>query len=372
MALGATEFVGKPCDVNRLRGLLLDALRIQDAETAASNTVHSLIGQSLAIQALRTQISQLADTAFPVLIEGESGTGKEMVAACLHQQSKRKQLPYLSINCAAISPTLAESVLFGHVKGAFTGAGNDATGYFEDAGEGTLFLDEIGELPQEMQAKLLRVLENGEFQRIGETKIRKSRARILAATNRDLREEVREGRFRADLYHRLSVFSLRSPPLRELDDDRLLLLEHFSQFYAKEVGHPPFKLDKAAHQSWMDYGFPGNVRELRNVVIRLTAKYANKTVTREQLIAELDPVADHMLTNNKTMLSDPQAMVDFAHQHLQSHSNVNLDQILRQWEKAYAEAALDLAHGNLSQAARILNINRTTLYGRMQLLTTDD
>ncbi|MFM9913154.1 MAG: sigma-54-dependent transcriptional regulator [Methylophilaceae bacterium] len=371
LSLGAAEFVGKPCDVNRLRGLLLDALRIQTAETTAEKATHALIGGSLAIQALRTQISQLADTIFPVLIEGESGTGKELVASCLHQQSKRNHLPYLSLNCAAISPTLAESVLFGHIKGAFTGASNDAGGYFEDTGDGTLFLDEIGELPLEMQAKLLRVLENGEFQRIGETKVRKSRARIVAATNRDLREEVREGRFRADLYHRLSVFSLRSPPLRELDDDRVLLLEHFGQFYAKEIGCAPFKLDKAAHESWMEYGFPGNVRELRNVVIRLTAKHPNKTVSREQLIAELDPVADRML-QSKTMLSDPQAMLDFAHQHLQSHSNVNLDQILRQWEKAYAEAALDLAHGNLSQAARILNINRTTLYGRMQLLTTDD
>ncbi len=370
LALGAADFIGKPCDVNKLRLLLKEALRIQDVELSTiSKSGHKLVGESLPMQALRTQIQQLANTVFPVLIEGESGTGKELVAACLHEQSARNHKPYLSLNCAAISPTLAESILFGHAKGAFTSATNNASGYFEDTGDGTLFLDEIGELPAEMQAKLLRVLENGEYQRVGETQVRKSRARIVSATNRDLREEVRAGRFRADLYHRLSVFSLHVPSVRELDDDRLLLLEHFRQFYAAEIGRQPFKLDEAAKQSWMVYPFPGNVRELRNVVIRLTAKYAGTIVTRAQLVAELDPVADDMLTGN-TLLNDPQAMINFAQKHLQSQTNINLDQILRQWEKAYTDAALKLAHGNLSQAARILNVNRTTLYGRMQLFAT--
>lgn len=370
LALGAADFIGKPCDVNKLRILLKEALRIQDVELSTiGKSGHKLVGESLPIQALRTQIQQLANTVFPVLIEGESGTGKELVAACLHEQSARNHKPYLSLNCAAISPTLAESILFGHAKGAFTSATNNASGYFEDTGDGTLFLDEIGELPAEMQAKLLRVLENGEYQRVGETQIRKSRARIVSATNRDLREEVRAGRFRADLYHRLSVFSLHVPSVRELDDDRLLLLEHFRQFYAAEIGRQPFKLDETAKQSWMVYPFPGNVRELRNVVIRLTAKYAGTIVTRAQLVAELDPVADDMLTGN-ALLNDPQAMINFAQKHLQSQTNINLDQILRQWEKAYTDAALKLAHGNLSQAARILNVNRTTLYGRMQLFAT--
>lgn len=372
LALGATDFIGKPCDVNKLRNLLTEALRIQSAETATVKKAgHILVGASLPVQTLRTQIRQLADTIFPVLIEGESGTGKELIASCLHEQSTRSHHPYLSINCAAISPALAESILFGHAKGAFTGASSNAAGYFENAGEGSLFLDEIGELPAEMQAKLLRVLENGEYQRVGETQIRKSHARIISATNRDLREEVRAGRFRADLYHRLSVFSLHSPSVRELDDDRLLLLEHFRQFYAAETASKPFKLDTAAHKSWMTYPFPGNVRELRNIVIRLTTKYAGRDVTQAQLIAELDPVADEMLTGN-TLLNDPQAMFNFAQKHLQSQTNINLDQILRLWEKAYTDAALKLAHGNLSAAARILNINRTTLYGRMQLFTTSE
>lgn len=371
LALGAADFIGKPCDVNKLRTLLMDALRIQDAEQSAETASHKLVGNSLAMQTLRTQIQQLANTIFPVLIEGESGTGKELVASCLHEQSPRNHHPYLSLNCAAISPNLAESILFGHTKGAFTGADKATAGYFEDTGEGTLFLDEIGELPVEMQAKLLRVLENGEYQRVGETQIRKSRARVISATNRDLREEVRAGRFRADLYHRLSVFSLKVPPLRELEDDRLVMLDHFRTFYAAEIGRAPFKLDEQAMNSWMTYPFPGNVRELRNVVIRLAAKYAGNTVSRSQLISELDPVADDMLAG-AALLDDPEAMLNFAHKHLQKQANINLDQILRQWEKAYTDAALKLAHGNLSQAARILNINRTTLYGRMQLFSNSE
>jgi transcriptional regulator with GAF, ATPase, and Fis domain len=158
---------------------------------------------------------------FPVLIEGESGSGKERVASSLHQLSPRAAKPYLALNCAAISPTLVEPTLFGYAKGAFTGATSARAGYFEEAENGTLFLDEIGELPLELQAKLLRVLENGEYQRVGETQPRFSNARVVAATNRDLRAEIKAGRFRADLYHRLSVFSIAVPPLREMGEDKL-------------------------------------------------------------------------------------------------------------------------------------------------------
>jgi DNA-binding NtrC family response regulator len=368
LSLGAVEFVAKPCEMGHLRALLNDALRLQDAETMAENSQAGcgLIGESLAMQSLRNQIGQYANAPFPVLIEGESGSGKELVANCLHKMSDRRDRNYLSLNCAAIAPTLAESILFGHAKGAFTGAQNASNGYFEDAAEGTLFLDEIGELPGEMQAKLLRVLENGEYQRVGETQVRKSRARIIAATNRNLRDEVRAGRFRGDLYHRLNVFALQVPPLREMDDDRLRLLDHFRAFYAREIGRPPFALDANAHQAWMSYIFPGNVRELRNVVIRLAAKYAGATVSREQLLAEFDPEAGDTLPTDESLLQNPQAMQELAFRHLQSQNNINLDQILRQWEQAYSEAALKLTHGNLSQAARLLGVNRTTLYARMQ------
>ncbi|HEY3326087.1 MAG TPA: sigma-54 dependent transcriptional regulator [Novimethylophilus sp.] len=372
LALGAMEFIAKPCDVEQLRSQLKDALRLQNAESVAGNLQSGcgLIGESLAMNVLRNQIRQFATAPFPVLIEGESGSGKELVAACLHSLSARRGNAYLSLNCAAISPTLAESILFGHAKGAFTGAESASSGYFEDAGAGSLLLDEIGELPGDMQAKLLRVLENGEYQRVGETQIRKSRARILAATNRDLRDEVRAGRFRADLYHRLNVFALRVPPLRELEDDRLALLEHFRSFYAKEIGRPPFELDHAARQAWMAYPFPGNVRELRNIVIRLAAKHAGDTVNRDQLAAEFDPLAGEAVAGSDALLNDPQAMMTFAQKHLQSQFNVSLDHILRLWEKSYVEAALKLTHGNLSQASRLLGVNRTTLYGRMQFFET--
>src|SRR6185369_3964322 len=162
------------------------------------------------------------------------------------------------------------------------------SGYFEDAGEGTLFLDELGELPLDLQPKLLRVLENGEFQRVGETQRRYSRARVVAATNRDLRAEVRAGRFRADLYHRLSVFTLRLPPLRDLGDDRIRLLEHYRLGVAHQLGAAPFRLAPAAQRLWMDYPFPGNVRELKNIVIRLQTKYPAGEVSGLELAAELD------------------------------------------------------------------------------------
>lgn len=368
LALGAVDFIPKPCDVPKLQQLLLDALKVQDVELGEANNKqdnYGLLGESLPMQTLRTQISQFADAPFPVLIEGESGSGKELIASSLHRMSTRTKQPYLSLNCAAISPTLAESILFGHAKGSFTGAAGANSGYFEDAAEGTLFLDEIGELPLEMQAKLLRVLENGEYQRIGETQSRKSKARIVAATNRDLREECREGRFRIDLYHRLSVFAIRVPPLRDLDEDRLILMEHFKAFYARETNRLPFKFDARAEQRWMDYHFPGNVRELRNIIIRLIAKYAGQTVTDAQLAAELDLVQAANLSD-LPLLGDPESLSNHAYRHLQTQANINLDVILKSWERAYVDAAMRLTHGNLSQASKLLGINRTTLYSRIQ------
>lgn len=372
LALGAVDFIPKPCNVERLRELLHNALKLQDAELGEELKAQEgcgLLGDSLPMQTLRTQMTQFADAPFPVLIEGESGSGKELVANCLHRLSRRSQQPYLSINCAAISPTLAESILFGHGKGSFTGAANAHSGYFEDAGEGTLFLDEIGELPLELQAKLLRVLENGEYQRIGETQTRRSRARIVAATNRDLREEVRAGHFRIDLYHRLSVFSVRVPPLRDLEEDRYLLLEHFNSFYSRETAQKPFELDDKARQRWLGYHFPGNVRELRNIIIRLIAKYSGRVVTDVQLAAELDLMHAGMTTGavEASLATDDASMANQAYKHLQTQANVNLDQVLKSWERAYVDAAMKITHGNLSQAAKLLGINRTTLYSRIQL-----
>jgi two-component system nitrogen regulation response regulator GlnG len=308
-----------------------------------------------------------------VLIEGESGSGKELAAAALHRLSERAARPYLALNCAAISPSLVEATLFGHSKGAFTGASGPRAGYFEDASDGTLFLDEIGELPLDLQPKLLRVLENGEFQRIGETLARHSTARIVTATNRDLKKEVREGRFRADLYHRLSVFTIAIPALRELGDDSIQLLEHFRAIYAAQANLPPFRLSATAAERLLAYGFPGNVRELRNIAIRLTTKFAGREVGVDDLEAELDlgnesPVAGVLSAPTSASRAE---LVAIALGDIQSRNDFNLSATLQLWEEAYIEAAQQLAHDNMSQAARLLGVNRTTLYNRIDTLAKE-
>lgn len=366
--LGAVEFVAKPCEPERLKSLLQHALAMREAEVQpAAKGAIGLIGKTAVIEKLRQQISQYANAPFPVLIEGESGSGKEVVASSLHRQSNRASRPYLALNCAAISPTLVEPTLFGYAKGAFTGATTSRAGYFEDAKDSTLFLDEIGELPLELQAKLLRVLENGQYQRVGETQSRVSNARVITATNRDLRQEIKAGRFRGDLYHRLSVFTISVPPLRELGEDKQLLLNHFREFYAHESKTKPFELDQRAGLMWMNYSFPGNVRELRNIVIRLTTKYGAKAVNDAQLEAELDMESVDGFTSPTG--SNAKSQMESAKKHLQSKRNFSLDEVLGEWEKSYVEAALALTHGNLSQAAKMLGVNRTTLYSRMQNYT---
>ena len=357
-ALGAVDLVPKPCDPEFLRAALARALRSRglDRPDEASERDRALIGDSPALRRLRSQIDLYASAAFPALIEGESGSGKERVAFSLHHLSARASHPFLALNCAAISPSLVEPTLFGYAKGAFTGANTAKSGYFEDAGEGTLFLDEIGELPLELQAKLLRVLENGEYQRVGETQTRTSAARVVAATNRDLREEVARGRFRSDLYHRLSVFELVVPPLRELGDDRLKLLDHYRALYAAKAGTQAFEFDPPARARWLAYPFPGNVRELKNIVIRLTTKYAGYTVGEAELEPEFAPAGDGSRP-------DPLAQ---ARADLTSGKPFSLDATLKSLEQAYLDAAIEIAQGNMSQAAKLLGISRGTLYGRLE------
>ncbi len=370
-ALGATEFVAKPADPDFLRKLISRVLSFKDTSPEIDD---GLIGSSAPLQKLRAQLRQFANSPFPVLIEGESGSGKELAAAALHRLSERAGKPYLALNCAAISPSLVEATLFGHTKGAFTGASGPRGGYFEDASDGTLFLDEIGELPLDLQPKLLRVLENGEFQRIGETQARHSSARIVAATNRDLKKEVREGRFRADLYHRLSVFTVAIPPLRELGEDRIRLLEHFRAIYAAQADLPPFRLTEDATARLMSYRFPGNVRELRNIAVRLTTKLAGKEVRVHDLEAELDlgheaPAGSVPLAPNLAGMAE---LVLLAANDIRSGHDFNLDATLHRWEEAYIEAARQMAHGNMSQAARLLGVNRTTLYNRIETLAREN
>jgi DNA-binding NtrC family response regulator len=369
-ALGATEFVAKPADPEFLRKLISRVLSFSDTSTGNED---GLIGASAAMQKLRAQLRQFAKSPFPVLIEGESGSGKELAAAALHRLSERSSRPYLALNCAAISQNLVEATLFGHAKGAFTGASGQRPGYFEEASDGTLFLDEIGELPLDLQPKLLRVLENGEFQRIGETTARRSSARVVTATNRDLKKEVREGRFRADLYHRLSVFTVAIPPLRDLGEDRVLLLEHFRATYAAQADLPQFRLDAAALQRLRSYPFPGNVRELRNIAIRLTTKHAGKEIGVGELEAELDTAnsSENIASLAAPTMASRTELIGLAMNDIQGRADFNLDATLRLWEEAYIEAAQRLARDNMSQAARLLGINRTTLYNRIDTLARE-
>ncbi|MFK5969406.1 MAG: sigma-54 dependent transcriptional regulator [Candidatus Marithrix sp.] len=365
LTLGAVDFIPKPCDMELLKARLKHQNMILEAEQKLKTEKPQqkecgLIGQSTAMETLRTQIKQFANSPFSVLVLGESGTGKELIAQCLHKQSQRADNSCLIVNCAAFTTELLEAQLFGHAKGAFTGATTARSGFFEEADKGSLILDEIGEMPLALQSKLLRVLENGEYYRLGETKVRKSEARIIAASNRDLREEVMKGDFRGDLYHRLSVLAIKVPSLSERDDDdKLLLLEHFKNFYA-EMG-TLFQLDEDAEQSWKAYTFPGNVRELRNIVIRLGAKYPNQAIKKETLLEELE-------TNfTATQLDD----IDYeqAISRQLNNTGFSLDEVLLDWEHRYINAALKISDGNLSQAARILGINRTTLYSKMQRLS---
>lgn len=360
-ALGAIDFISKPCPPADIKQRLLQALALEQVESQSSvrdTDLLGIVGQSQPIQALRNQIVMYAAMPFPVLIEGESGCGKELIANALQRLSANSKAPFKILNCAAISPNLLEATLFGHCKGAYTGASGAQAGYFEEAGEGTLFLDEIGELPLEMQANLLRVLENGEFQRVGETATRKSKARIIAATNRNLKAEVKLGAFRSDLYHRLNVFSITAPPLRELGADKLLLLNHFRAYYTEQIKHPPFELHPESIVLWEQYDFPGNIRELRNIVIRLTAKYPGMTISASQLLEEFDATAIVLPVIGARF---DQAAVK---ERLQA-GQFDLDQELRAQESMFIDVALELSSNNISEAAKMLGINRTTLYSRM-------
>ncbi len=354
LTLGAANFVAKPCDPQILLARLEHQQAMLEAEQAtrlAQLRCDELIGTSAAMNTLREEVQRFASTPFPVLVQGESGTGKELVARALHDGGNRVKTPFVCVNCAAFTLELLDAQLFGHARGAFTGANSARSGFFEEAGEGTLFLDEIGDFPLELQPKLLRVLEDGEYYRVGETRTRRATARIVAATNRDLLEEIRRGNFRHDLYHRLGVLTIQVPPLRSRNGDSFALLEHYRGFYAAKM--KPFTLSGEAERRWAQYAFPGNVRELRNIVIRLGAKYPGQTISLTALEAELDS----------------RSQLDAGTIERLKAGEFQLDAVLSHWEQRYIESALELSGGNLSEAARLLGVNRTTLYSKIQRLS---
>jgi DNA-binding NtrC family response regulator len=364
LTIGAVDFIAKPAEPDLLLARLQHHQRLHEIDQRRdSQKTVSIIGDSVAMQMVNNQISQFADSPFPVLIEGASGTGKELVAKALHENSKRSAEPFMAINCAAIAPDLLEAQLFGHAKGAFTGAVQEHQGFFIEAGKGTLLLDEIGELPMALQGKLLRVIESGQFYRIGETREMQSQARIIAATNKVLSDEVKNDNFRNDLYHRLSILNIELPALSARGDDVFLLLNVFMDSYADTVS--PFVLDDGARELWQQYDYPGNVRELRNIVIRLGTKYPGQSVNKIQLSAELETqLSANSLAENVTSVSDETIAQEIR------ADEFDLDKLLGEIESRSIRIALEMNNNNVSKAAKALRINRTTLYSRVQKLGT--
>jgi len=273
--LGAYDILEKPLDTDRILVTLRNAighldLKEENERLRATIQKHGeIVGDSAAVRALVDQVKRVAGTTARVLITGENGTGKELVARALHAQSPRAKAPFIEVNCAAIPSELIESELFGHMKGSFTGAVQDRAGKFEQADTGTLFLDEIGDMSLAAQAKVLRVLQEGEVTRIGGAKVRTVDVRVLAATNKKLEDEISAGRFREDLYYRLNVVPITVPPLRARRDDIPMLVEHFLQQVARESGLSPKGVETAAMDRLVGLDWPGNIRELRNTVERL-------------------------------------------------------------------------------------------------------
>ncbi|GAA5174543.1 nitric oxide reductase transcriptional regulator NorR [Modicisalibacter zincidurans] len=335
-------------DVRRLR-----LSRSDTAKDASEPHQGEIIGQSLVIRQLLDELEVVADSELPVLLTGETGVGKELFARHLHQRSWRRRRPLIQINCAALPESLAESELFGHVKGAFSGAGKARAGRFEAADGGTLFLDEVGELPLAIQAKLLRTLQNGEIQRLGEDVPRHVDVRIIAATNRKLHDSVRDGHFRADLYHRLSVYPVPIPPLRERGSDVLVLAGHFLELNRARLGVRSLRLSSAAEDALSGYDWPGNVRELEHVISRAAIKALSQGARREDIVT-LEP----------GLLDLPQVSVQstIAMQSCQGAPVEALHDSVARTQRQAIRHALDQVDGNWSAAARRLEVDSSNLH----------
>ena len=365
MKMGAGDYLTKPCSLGDLehhcvlandRGKLRKENKQLKAVISRQRPVLPMIGQSAAMREVSRMIRKVAPTDKPVLIQGESGTGKEVVARAIQQASELSDKPFVTINCAALPESLVESELFGHVKGAFTGAVSDKPGLFEIADGGTLFIDEVGEMPPSLQPKLLRVLEDGSLRRIGCHKERHVTVRIIAATNRDLIEEVREKRFREDLFYRINVLSLTLPPLRVREGDVQRLLDHFLP--------EPWHLDPAAQAALLAYAWPGNVRQLSNVVQRATILADAHEITLDDLpteILEQDPSTTPILTGQAASLGRT------------ASSTVGLETAkLDEIAKAHVLSVLANENGNKARAARKLGIHRRKLYRLLERFEKDE
>jgi len=369
---GAFEYIPKPFDLNELMNTVDRAL--SESATAPANNAGSpevqenlpLIGRSPAMQEIYRVLARLMSTDLTVLISGESGTGKELVARALHEYGKRRNGPFVAINMAAIPRELIESELFGHEKGAFTGANTRYAGRFEQADGGTLFLDEIGDMPIDAQTRLLRVLQEGEFTTVGGRTPIRANVRIVAATHRDLARLVSQGLFREDLYYRLNVVPLRLPPLRERADDIPDLVRHFLALATAE-GLPAKAVDNAAMERLKRHRWPGNVRELENVVRRFAALYSQETITADVVEAE---IAEARPANAANAVNDEESLTDAVERHLRTYFDAHegelpasglYDRVLREVERPLIRLSLAATRGNQVRAAQLLGLNRNTL-----------
>jgi two-component system response regulator HydG len=351
---GAYDFVNKPVDMDALalvleRALQHHALQAKvntlSAALAQSQRFEAFIGESLPMQQLYQQLARIASSDAAVLITGESGTGKELVAQALHRQSRRATGPFVPVNCPALPPTLLESELFGHVRGAFTDARTERTGLFVQADGGTVLLDEIGDFPLDLQPKLLRVLETSTVRPVGSSKERHVDVRVFTATNRDLDAAVEAGRFREDLFYRINVITLAVPPLRDRGTDILLLAQHFLVRCAARSGKPMLGITEGAAAKLLEYAWPGNVRELRNAIERAVALTRYERLVVEDLPEKIRTYhTSHLLIGSEN-----------------STELISMEEV----ERRYIQHVLTAVGGNKTLAARILGFDRKTLYRKL-------
>ena len=349
--LGAFDFIEKPLSIEKTVLTIRNALRQRQLERANAEMSaelkeeYEMVGESVAMRALRKQIAVVAPTDGRVLISGESGAGKELVARAIHAQSRRAAAPFIEVNSAAIPEELIESELFGHVKGSFTGATAAKKGKFELADGATLFLDEVSDMSANVQAKVLRVLEEQRFEPVGSNTPINVDVRVVAATNKRLDEEIEKGTFRSDLFFRLNVIPFEVPPLRERVEDVPLLIDHFNRRFAKAYGKKPKVFDAEAIELMQRYSWPGNVRELRNTIERVVILHQNHRVAITNLPAfgESEPPASSYRFPSFKEASDA-------------------------YHREFIQRKLDEAEGNVSRAAELMGIDRSHLYRRMRAL----
>ncbi|WP_279221650.1 sigma-54-dependent transcriptional regulator [Clostridium chromiireducens] len=353
MKVGASDYISKPFDIKELKLSIAKALNLDKLnkeidylkETVSQSFDDKIIGNSKRLHEVFEVVDKVADTNATVLIIGESGTGKEGIAASIHKKSIRKDNPYIKVNCGAIPETLIESELFGYEKGAFTGAASRKLGRFDRAQGGTLFLDEIGELSLALQVKILRVLQEKEFERVGGTEVIKSNVRIIAATNRDLEKMAEKGEFREDLLYRLKVIPINMPALRERKEDIPLLADFFIDKYSSEINKGKIHIEKDVIELLMAYDFPGNIRELENLIERLVILSVDGVIKASMLPKEIVKGA---YSNKKDIFVLPE-------------DGVNLEEV----EESLVRQALERSKGNQTHAAKLLGMSRHALIYRM-------